>query len=108
MEILKYKNLKTLLEHKYITPPLYCRQNYIPGITSFACWQKHARSPPPRPTACCELDSAGSRYMDPEAHSTELGTEREEIITEHHDLLVSACCGEVCADMVPVYTQLKS
>lgn len=39
--------------------------NQIPGIISSACWQRHARSPQPHPTACCEPDSADYRCMDP-------------------------------------------
>lgn len=44
---------------------------HIPEITSSAYWQKHARSPPQHPTACCEPDSADSLYTDPGAHKTE-------------------------------------
>ena len=36
------------------------------ATASSACWQRHARSPPPRPRACCGPDSAGSRYKDPD------------------------------------------
>lgn len=39
---------------------------HVPARASSACWRTHAGSPPPHPTVCCEPDSAGSLYMDPE------------------------------------------
>lgn len=39
-------------------------------IVSSACWQRRAGIQPRRPTACCEPDSAGSQYKDPEKDRT--------------------------------------
>lgn len=63
MEILQVKTVSV--------QPLYCKPKYIPGIISSACWQRHARNPPLRPTACCEPDSAGSQHMDPGHNHTD-------------------------------------